>query len=531
MLSRWAVQSKSTVNSKRIGRIKTLMMAPINPGLDSSLDWPTFKDIITSQENTSEKPPSWFNKTEQGWVDASGVSWLPPNDELLKLRILIAAHTGPGGHRGWGPTRASIRQHFYWKSIDKDVESFVKSCLHCLATEPGTVVPRPLGHALHADKPNKLLHFDFCYMGNGEKGNRYVLILKDDFSGYIRLIPSKEATAEVTADSLIQWFSLFGVVTEWVSDRGTHFKNELVKLLRDQVKANHHFTLAYCPWSNGTVEVVCRELLRASRAILSEYQLPHSAWPQVIPLVQSALNNTILARLGNRCPLTAFTGLPQDNPLSTIKTRVGGKLVTRNIEDIRTSQRNKLESLVSALDDMHKQVSEASAKKRQSAVNAHNRKTHVRPINFTEGDYVLRGILQSKTGRKPSLKWNGPFIVRECRSDYIFVIEDLVTGEREESHGRRLKFFRNASYNVTEELKHHLAYQKGGLLVIDEFSGIRKKGTDYELRVKWKGFPDAECDWTDLATLQEDVPGMVDEYITDLRTNGTPRERMLASNI
>lgn len=155
--------------------------------------------------------------------------------------------------------------------------------MHCISTKPGTIVPRPLGSALHATKPNELFHFDFCYMMEASDDKKYELILKDDFSGYVRLVPAEAANAETVADALIDWFSTFGVVTRWVSDRGTHFKNELIRILCASTKSSHHFTLAYCPWSNGTVEVVCRELLRATKAILSELQLPHKTWPSVIP--------------------------------------------------------------------------------------------------------------------------------------------------------------------------------------------------------------------------------------------------------
>lgn len=113
-----------------------------------------------------------------------------------------------------------------------------------------------------------------------------------DFSGYVWLVPTVEATADAVADALINWFASFSVVPTSVSDRGTHFKNKLIGLLSDTTKSSHHFSLSYCPWSNGTVQVFCLELLRATRAILSEFQLPHKYWKSVLPSVQSALNNS-----------------------------------------------------------------------------------------------------------------------------------------------------------------------------------------------------------------------------------------------
>ena len=531
MLTRWAVSSNRSINAAKVIKAKSLMYAPINPGIDNTMDWPSFGDIVKSQSKTKELPASSFTNTEQGIKNEKGQLWIPKDDKELQMRIIIAAHTGQGGHRSWRVTLATVQAYCWWSKMAEDIESFVKTCIHCLCTQPGKIVPRPLGHALHAEKPNKLLHFDFCYMSKGEDGYTYVLVFKDDLSGYVWLTPCKETTAEVTAEILIRWFSTFGVVTQWVSDRGSHFKNELVRLLREKLKSSHNFTLAYCPWSNGTVEVVCRELLRVIRALLSEFQLHQSCWPSIMPIVQSALNNTILERLGNRCPLTAFTGLPQDTPLKSITHRIDDVVQVLSCKDLRETQKQNISSLLSALDQMHKEVSIRSSKKRQAAVESHNRKTNIRPINFSEGDYVLRGIVQRESSRKPSLKWHGPFRVVECRSNYIFVIENLLTSKREEVHGRRLKFFRNKDFMVTEELLDHLAYQHGELLVIESFLDIRKHKGIVELLVKWRGFDHNETDWVPHSTLQEDVPTLLSEYLTDVAKTGTQRQRNVVASI
>eukprot|EP00171_Calliarthron_tuberculosum_P021396 IDg21396t1 len=149
---------------------------------------------------------------------------------------MIAGHAGMAGHRGWRTTKASIASRFYWDQMGKDIEAFVKSCIHCLSTQPGKTIPRPLGHALHCEKPNEVLHFDFCYMMPGVKDMRYVLILKDDFSGYVWLLPTMDTDAETAAEALLNWFASFGVVYQWISDRGSHFKNRIMRLLKEAIK-------------------------------------------------------------------------------------------------------------------------------------------------------------------------------------------------------------------------------------------------------------------------------------------------------
>jgi hypothetical protein len=46
---------------------------------------------------------------------------------------------------------------------------------------------------------------------------KYLLILKDDLSSFVGLVPTSTADAETTADALISWFSDFGVTKTWVS--------------------------------------------------------------------------------------------------------------------------------------------------------------------------------------------------------------------------------------------------------------------------------------------------------------------------
>jgi hypothetical protein len=44
------------------------------------------------------------------------------------------------------------------------------------------------GSALHATKPSRLLHFDFIALPFSNNGTQYVLVIKDDMSGFCILI-------------------------------------------------------------------------------------------------------------------------------------------------------------------------------------------------------------------------------------------------------------------------------------------------------------------------------------------------------
>jgi transposase InsO family protein len=109
---------------------------------------------------------------------------------------------------------------------------------------------------------------------------------------------------------------VFGVVLLWISDRGSHFKNEVVQRVQKEFKAKHHFTTANCPWSNGTIESACKQVIRAFRAVLSELKMYADEWPEVVNIVQSVLNNTLSARLNKRTPMQVFTGHAETTPLA-----------------------------------------------------------------------------------------------------------------------------------------------------------------------------------------------------------------------
>lgn len=294
--------------------------------------------------------------------------------------------------------------------------------------------------------------------------------------------------------------------------------------------ADYHFTTAYCPWANGTVEVVCRELLRATRALLSEFQLPSKSWPAVLPLVQAAINNVPSKRPKGRCPITVFTGLPQSTSLLSIK-ETGSHPSIMTIESIKARQLVKIEQLHRAIDEMHKEVADASKKARESSVRSHNRKTGIQPVNFGVGDYVLKGLLRRELGPKTSLRWVGPFQVVDCHDNYIFRIQHLLSGKSEDVHGRRLKFFKNSSFNVDEEMQEHLEYQDGELLTVEELCDIRSKSGKTEVLVQWKGFSADERDWVDVRSLRDDIPELLDSYLTDVKINGDARQRKLVSSL
>lgn len=130
--------------------------------------------------------------------------------------------------------------------MQADTESILKSCIAFLRTSAGEVMPSSLGTAVRGSRLQEVIHLYFCYILLAENSIYYVLILKDDVDSYKWLTATAEADAETTADAPLHWFALFGGARIWVSNRRSHFKNDLRTKLRETFKSEHYFRLPYC---------------------------------------------------------------------------------------------------------------------------------------------------------------------------------------------------------------------------------------------------------------------------------------------
>lgn len=52
-------------------------------------------------------------------------------------------------------------------------------------------MPRVLSQTLNEKLPGEVLHFDYLFLGDGEDDQKYVFVLKNDFSGYTWLNTAK----------------------------------------------------------------------------------------------------------------------------------------------------------------------------------------------------------------------------------------------------------------------------------------------------------------------------------------------------
>jgi hypothetical protein len=188
-------------------------------------------------------------------------------------------------------------------------------------------------------------------------------------------VPCRTADAAATVDALMQLFVVLGVVLLWISDRGSHFNNEVVRRVQNELKAKHHFTTANCPWSNGTIESACKQVIRALRAALSELKMYAYEWPEVVNMIQSVLNNSLSTRLNKRAPMQVFTGQAETTPLALmLKKNVP---VNAPLDCLKAQKLMEVKMLSKVMTEIHAQVAEKATRDRKASIQKHNEKTHV----------------------------------------------------------------------------------------------------------------------------------------------------------
>jgi hypothetical protein len=162
----------------------------------------------------------------------------------------------------------------------KDIEIYVKSCDQC--QRRGKTKNQQELHSIKVDKPFHRIGIDIVGpLPVTERLNRYIVVAMDYFTKWPEARALKEATAdEVSKFIYEEIICRHGCPNKILTDRGSHFNNQLINNLTKKFRIKHNLSTPYHPKTNGLVERFNKTLCEAL-AKLNE----NNNWDEQIPAV------------------------------------------------------------------------------------------------------------------------------------------------------------------------------------------------------------------------------------------------------
>ncbi|OWZ05566.1 hypothetical protein PHMEG_00022326 [Phytophthora megakarya] len=181
---------------------RTLCTARVRFDSDG-FEWPRIRDIIAAQSNRGQRYVvgiiyfEWQKRF--GYRSATG----------LLQRLMIIVPCGANGHRGMHVMANNLGRGFSVNGPDALVRKFCQQSLLCLHVKGGDIIPKPFSETHHTFERNATLHWDFLTLGESYGTTRYVLVLKDEVTHFVELVPCNEPTSEVAAAAI--WIGIVGL--------------------------------------------------------------------------------------------------------------------------------------------------------------------------------------------------------------------------------------------------------------------------------------------------------------------------------
>jgi hypothetical protein len=93
------------------------------------------------------------------------------------------------------------------------------------------------------------------------RGNQHIIMAVDYFSKWDKAMPTMKSDGK-TANFFIfnQIIARFGILSEIVTDHGSHFQNEMMIELASKLGFKHDHLSPYYPQENGQVEAINKSL-------------------------------------------------------------------------------------------------------------------------------------------------------------------------------------------------------------------------------------------------------------------------------
>lgn len=372
-----------------------------------------------------------FKKNKNNFEKPKRVITLPDRE-----RILYDLHTSPlGGHFGFKKVISKAIEKYHWPTMGKDIKSYIESCDSCQRF--GNPRKIQLTESIPVVRPFYQIGID--YVGPLEKtesGNRFIVVATDYFTKWPEARAVKTATAKEAAQFLYEEIICkHGVPSVVLSDRGAHFVNETIQLLKEEIGFRHKLASPYHPQTNGLTEKFNGTLCRSLGKCL---QTSETNWDQLIPSVLFAYR-TLKHESTKHTPFYLMHGREAQLPIDIEIQEKEGSLITTYEEALE----KRISSLVGTFTDALIIASKNIQKAQE--IQKEKQKRLAKAHEYHENDIVLVYDSAKKNvhGQKFVPKWMGPFWIEKKLGNKVYIVRDKIGKTLPNPvHAERLKHYK-----------------------------------------------------------------------------------------
>ena len=346
--------------------------------------------------------------------------------------ILKYHHDIPtAGHLGAEKTSERIKQSYYWPGMDASIKKYCVQCDTCTARKASPVQNKaPLGHC-GAGEPLERVAIDICGpFPLTDMGNRYIMVLTDQFTRWTEAIPIPNQEAKTVAQAFITHFaSRFGYPLTIFTDQGTNFESNLFKEMCDILGIDKARTTSMRPQANGMVERFNRTLAIMMTAYCENNQ---KRWDVYLPLLASAYRSSAHGSTGVT-PNMLMLGREVDLPLSLVVGRPRDTEVTAD-------------EFVSELQKKFQEVHELARKHVKKNMTYQKRYYDLRAKRraFEPGQavWLYNPTRKIRVCHKLTTRWKGPYMITKRVDDLTYLVKRRMKEEAKAYHIDRLLLYR-----------------------------------------------------------------------------------------
>lgn len=208
-----------------------------------------------------------------------------PANKALRGRLIMAHHDSvAAGHPGRAKTQELIYRSYWWPSIKRDVQTYVRTCPTCQRTK---IDHLPRAAPLN---PNPVPDYNWQYISvdmithlpNAQGQNAVLMMVDMKSKDFIPVATTDELNSEGWANLLIRHVvSVHGIPERIYSDRGSIFISNLIRDLYRKLGIRGNPSTAYHPQTDGQTERMNQELENYLRIFTSYRQ---EDWPDWLPM-------------------------------------------------------------------------------------------------------------------------------------------------------------------------------------------------------------------------------------------------------